>query len=193
VGVIGLGVGTLASYGRAGDHYRFYEINSHVVQIAQNDFFYLKDSPAEVSIAIGDARLVLEREPAQQFDVLVIDAFSSDSIPIHLMTREAMQVYRRHLTPNGVIAFHVTNRYLELSPVVELLAQEVGFSVALVADEPAGDGRALTAFSDWVLVSQNERLLKSRAVREKQFVIDTIAGLKPWTDDFNNLFRVLKR
>lgn len=193
VGVIGLGVGTLATYGRAVDHYRFYEINPHVVQIAQNDFFYLKDSPAEISIAIGDARLVLEREPANQFDVLVIDAFSSDSIPIHLMTREAMQVYLKHLTPDGVIAFHVTNRYLELSPVVELIAQEVGYRAALVADEPAGDGRAITAFSDWVLVSRNERLLASRAVREKQYLIDSIAGLKPWTDDFNNLFRVLKR
>lgn len=192
VGVIGLGVGTLAAYGRPTDHYRFYEINSQVVQLAQNDFTYLKESAAEISIAIGDARLVLEREPDNRFDVLVIDAFSSDSIPIHLMTREALQGYLRHLRPNGVIAFHVTNRYLELAPVVALIAQEVGLQAALVADEPQGDGRGLTAFSDWVLVTANEGLLKSKAIRERQYVIDQIAGLTPWTDDFNNLFRVLK-
>lgn len=193
VGVIGLGVGTLAAYSRAGDHYRFYEINPQVVEIAQQDFRYLSDSPAEVSLALGDARLVLEREKDNRFDVLVIDAFSSDSIPIHLITREAMQLYARHLRPEGVIVFHVTNRYLDLSPVVDLVAQEAGYRAALVSDEPAGDGRVLTAFSDWVLVSRNERLLMSRAVREKQYVIDQIEGLKAWTDDFNNLFRVLKR
>ncbi len=192
VGVIGLGVGTLAAYGRKGDHYRFYEINPEVVALAKRDFTYLSDTAAEVSVAIGDARLVLEREQDNRFDVLVIDAFSSDAIPVHLMTREAMQVYARHLAPYGVIAFHVTNRYLELPPVVELIAQEAGFRVALVADEPQGDGRVLTAFSDWVLVSRNEQLLMSRSVREKQYVIDKIAGLKPWTDDFNNLFKVLK-
>lgn len=192
VGVIGLGVGTLAAYGRPGDHYRFYEINPQVVEIAQQDFRYLGDSPAEVSLALGDARLVLERETDNRFDVLVIDAFSSDSIPIHLITREAMQLYARHLRPEGVIAFHVTNRYLDLSPVVDLVAQEAGYRAALVSDEPVGDGRALTAFSDWVLVSRNERLLMSRAVREKQYVIDEIEGLRAWTDDFNNLFRVLK-
>lgn len=192
VGVVGLGVGTLAAYGRAGDHYRFYEINPQVVELAKRDFTYLSDTPAEVSLAIGDARLVLEREQDNRFDVLVIDAFSSDAIPVHLMTREAMQVYARHLAPYGVIAFHVTNRYLELSPVVELIAQEAGFRAALVADEPQADGRALTAFSDWVLVSRNEQLLMSPSVRGKQYVIDQIQGLKPWTDDFNNLFKVLK-
>jgi SAM-dependent methyltransferase len=192
VGVIGLGVGTLAAYGRPSDQYRFYEINPQVIEIAEKDFFYLKDSLADISVALGDARLVLEREPENRFDVLVIDAFSSDSIPIHLMTREAMQVYLRHLKPEGVIAFHVTNRYLNLSPVVDLIARELGYQTALVAYEPSGEAQVFGAFSDWVLVSRNERLLMSQAVREKQYQIDSIVGLTPWTDDFNNLFRVLK-
>lgn len=191
VGVIGLGVGTLATYGRPQDHYRFYEINPQVVHLAQNDFFYLKESAAEISLAIGDARLVLEREPSKQFDVLVIDAFSSDSIPIHLMTREALKVYSRHLSPDGVVVFHVTNRYLTLAPVVELIAQEAGYSSVLISDGPVGDER-LIGYSDWVLVTRNQTLLSSKSIQQKREEIAQIAGLKPWTDDFNNLFRVLK-
>jgi hypothetical protein len=103
VGVIGLGVGTLARYGRRGDYYRMYEINPTVIDVAQSYFSYIKDSQATVSFAQGDARLVLEREPEQQFDLLVIDAFSSDSIPIHLMTREALSVYRRHPTDISIL------------------------------------------------------------------------------------------
>ncbi len=192
VGVIGLGVGTLARFGRPGDQYRMYEINPLVIDVAQSYFSYLKDSPATISYALGDARLVLERESAQQFDVLVIDAFSSDSIPIHLMTREALAVYRRHLAPNGVVAFHVTNRYLDLAPVVEQLATEAGLNAALISDDPVVDPRGVMALSDWVLVTGNGDLLRDPSVVAKRHRIVPIPGLTPWTDDFNNLFRVLK-
>ena len=192
VGVIGLGVGTLAAYGRKGDVVRMYEINPQVIEVAQREFTYISDSPARVEFALGDARLVLEREPPQRFDVLVIDAFSSDSIPIHLMTREAMAVYEKHIQPDGVIAFHVTNRYLSLAPVVKQIAEEAGFQVALIEDEPLNDARGLMALSDWVLVSKSPALMRAPDILDKTIPIESIPGLKTWTDDFNTLFRVLK-
>ena len=116
VGVIGLGTGTTAAYGRAGDYYRFYEINPQVRAIAETEFTFLADCPCRVETAIGDARLSLEREAPQNFDVLAVDAFSGDSIPVHLLTTEAMQLYSRHLKPDGILAFHISNRYLDLRP-----------------------------------------------------------------------------
>lgn len=192
VGVIGLGVGTLASYGRKGDYYRMYEINPEVIDVAKREFTYISDSPAEISFALGDARLVLEREASNQFDVLVIDAFSSDSIPIHLVTREALQVYAKHMKPGGVIAFHVTNRYLNLPPVVRQVAEQAGYQSVLIADEAADDTRGLMALSDWVLVTKNEKFLNAKIIQERKYPFETIPGLQLWTDDFNNLFKVLK-
>ena len=123
VGVIGLGAATLASYGRPGDYYRFYEINPLVIEVARKQFTYLSDCPAKVDVVLGDARLSLDREPSQQFDVLAVDAFSSDSIPVHLLTLEAFRLYFRHLRPDGVLAVHVSNTHLKLEPVVGRLAQ----------------------------------------------------------------------
>ena len=140
VGVIGLGTGTLASYGRPQDWFRFYDINPRVVQIANTQFTFLHDCPATHDVVLGDARLSLEREPSQQFDVLAVDAFAGDSIPIHLLTEEAFRLYFRHLKPGGVLAVHVTNLYLDLQPVVALSAQAVGKETRLVettADEDA--------------------------------------------------------
>jgi hypothetical protein len=133
VGLIGLGAGTLASYGRAGDVYRVYEINPDVFDFADDEFTFLKDSQARIERVLGDARLALEREPPQRFDVLAVDAFSGDSVPIHLITAEAMQVYLRHTLPDGVIAFHVTNRFLAMAPVVEKIALAQGLHVACPA------------------------------------------------------------
>ena len=110
--VIGLGTGTLASYGRAGDVYRYYELNPDVLRVARSQFTYLAESPAKIETVLGDARLSMEREAPQNYDLIAVDAFSSDSIPVHLITREAMAVYLKHLKPGGVIAFHVTNRFL---------------------------------------------------------------------------------
>ncbi|WP_019140469.1 fused MFS/spermidine synthase [Noviherbaspirillum massiliense] len=189
LGVIGLGAGTLAAYGRAGDVYRFYEINPQVIDIARSEFSFLRDSRARVDIVQGDARLALESEAPQRFDVLAIDAFSGDSIPIHLITREAMDVYLRHLASQGILAFHVTNRFLELAPVVANLAKERGLHAVLIEDE----GEGTTSHStDWVLVARDKNVLEQGPIADAASPIEPIEGLGIWTDDFNNLFDVLK-
>lgn len=193
VGVVGLGVGTLAAYGRPGDHYRFYEINDDVIRFAQQEFSYLKQSAAEISLALGDARLQLEREAPQQFDLLVIDAFSSDSIPVHLITAEAFEVYRKHLKPDGAVAFHVTNRFLRLSPVVQQIAHNAGYMTKLLSHDPDDEGtNALLASSDYVVVTRNKAMLEDKRLLAAETEIPGIPGLRLWTDDFNNLLQVLK-
>jgi SAM-dependent methyltransferase len=206
VGVVGLGVGTLIAYARAGDEYRLYELNPTVLDYAREKFTYLKDSPAKVVSALGDARLVMEREPDQKFDVLAVDAFSSDSIPVHLITREAVRLYARHVKPDGVIAFHISNRYLDLQPVVAQLAADIGYSAIRWLDDP-GDESYLYR-SDWILVTKNTAFmawldLKAQAhqdVKPKEHEkglqrpdrLKPRPSLEPWTDDRNNLFQILK-
>jgi len=189
VGVVGLGTGTLAVFGRPGDIYRFYEINPQVVDVANREFTFLGDSGAKIEHVLGDARLALEREPPQNYDLLVIDAFSSDSIPIHLITREALAVYLRHLKPGGVIAFHVTNRFLHLAPVVKRIAVEHDLQVALIADDAEDSDLART---DWVLVTREKALIERPEIAKFTSEIENIPGLRVWTDDFNNLFRIFK-
>jgi len=190
VGVIGLGTGTIATYGAKGDVYRFYDINPAVIGIARRDFTFLGKSDATIQIALGDARLSLEREAPEDFDVLAIDAFSSDAIPVHLITSEALAIYRRHVKPGGIIAFHVTNRYLDLAPVVQQLADAQNLHAVLVADdgeEPIGSR------SDWVLLSDREDALEAEAIDEAAQTIDPRPGWRLWTDDFNNIVQILKR
>ena len=160
-----------------------------MIEVAQSEFTYLRDSKAGIETVLGDARLSLEREAPQNFDVLVVDAFSSDAIPVHLITREAMAVYLRHLKPGGAIAFHVTNRFLRLAPVVKQIADSCGLYTALVVDE-AED----TSFSktDWVIVTRDKALVDSEALAGKASEIDDIPGLKLWTDDFSSLYQILK-
>jgi len=184
-----LGAGTLAAYGRPGDVYRFYEINPQVVDIARREFSFLSDNGAKIEIALGDARLNMEREPPQGYDVLAIDAFSSDSIPVHLVTREAMAVYLRHIKPGGIIAFHVTNRFLQLAPVVKEIADEYRLRAVLIIDDSDHDGLAKT---DWVLVTRDPQLLERPEIASVSSEIKQIRGLRPWTDDYNNLFQILK-
>ena len=189
VGVIGLGTGTIATYGSRGDVYRFYDINPAVIGIARRDFSFLSRSDATIEIALGDARLSLEREAPQSFDVLAIDAFSSDAIPVHLITAEALAIYRGHVKSGGIIAFHVTNRYLDLVPVVQKLADAAGLYAVLVADdgqEPMGSR------SDWVLLSDSEERLDAKPIEEAAETIEPRAGMRLWTDDFNNIVQVLK-
>lgn len=190
VGVVGLGAGTLAVYGRPGDVYRFYEINPEVIELAKTEFTFLGSSAAKVETLLGDARLTLEREPAQAYDVLAIDAFSSDSIPTHLMTYQAMGVYLKNMKPDGVIAFHVTNRFLHLAPVVKRIADEHGLHTVLVADDP--DSGSDLANTDWVLVSRSKAVLENPRITESMEKIGEIPGLRLWTDSFNNLFKILK-
>ena len=187
--MIGLGTGTLAIYGSKGDVYRFYEINPDVIEVAQRDFTFLSDSDATIELALGDARLSLERESAQSLDVLAIDAFSSDAIPVHLITSEAVGIYRRHLKPGGVIAFHVTNRFLNLIPVVEALAQAHGLQVMHLPD---GGLDAMATRSDWVLLTTDVRLLARPELAGHAQEIVARRDWRLWTDAFNNLVQVLK-
>jgi SAM-dependent methyltransferase len=189
VGVIGLGAGTIAVYGAKGDVYRFYDINPGVIEVAKRDFSYLKDSDATIELPLGDARLTLEREPPQNFDVLAIDAFSSDAIPVHLITREAVEVYLRHMKPDGVIAFHVTNRYLDLVPVVEAIAHELDLHTLWISDD--GD-LPLANSSSWVLVAKDPVRLSNPKLMEAGTNISSRRDWRVWTDDFNNLLQVIK-
>jgi hypothetical protein len=190
VGIVGLGAGTLAVYGRKGDTYRFYEINPQVIDVAMKEFTYLNETPAKIENLLGDARLTMEREPAQNYDVLAIDAFSSDSIPTHLMTHQAMGVYLKNMKPDGVIAFHVTNRFLHLAPVVKRIADEHGLHTVLISDDPDSDSDF--AKTDWVLVSRSEKALAHARITGAKQAIGEIPGLRLWTDSFSNLFKILK-
>jgi SAM-dependent methyltransferase len=193
VGVIGLGTGTIAAYGRAGDVLRFYDIDARVIELAKTQFSYLADSAARVELALGDARLVLEREAPQNFDVLAVDAFSSDAIPVHLITREALGTYLRHVKPDGIVAFHVSNRFLDLIPVVARLAKEHGAHVTLVRDDPDDDDASERSRSDWVLVSRDAQALKHEAIVDAGAVeAEDRPEWRTWTDDYSNLIQILK-
>jgi hypothetical protein len=189
VGIIGLGTGTIASYGAKGDVYRFYDINPAVPGIAHSYFTYLDDSDAKVETVLGDARLNLEREAPQGFDVLAIDAFSSDAIPVHLITSEAIDVYLKHMKSGGVIAFHLTNRFLDLVPVVKALADAHGLRASWIRDEGEGP---LASRSDWVLLARDGTVLDRPLIAESATAIDEHPEWRLWTDDFNNLVQVLK-
>jgi hypothetical protein len=188
VGVIGLGAGTMAAYARDRDLYRFYEINPAVIRVALDKFTFLKESPAPVEVVTGDARISLERESPHNFDLIVVDAFSGDSIPIHLLTREAMGLYFRHLQPDGAIAVHVTNKHLELSPVVEMLAREHGAFASLIHNSKESS-RGIYV-SSWVVVTKNAWLQKEIAWLSSP--IPHNGRLRLWTDDYSNLLTILR-
>jgi len=185
VGVIGLGAGTLATYGRAGDYYRFYEINPLVIRVANTEFSFLRDSQAKVDVVEGDARLVLDSEPDQRLDVLVLDAFSGDSIPIHLLTREAFTTYFRQLKPDGVLAAHVSNQYLDIGSVVERMGLQ--FAKHAIVVESPGDIEGRTLQATWVLLTSSQTLLEN-----PRGGVASKPAADVWTDDYSNLFRVLK-
>ncbi|HXR34328.1 MAG TPA: hypothetical protein VN754_00155 [Candidatus Binataceae bacterium] len=196
VGVVGLGVGTIATYGRPGDYIRFYEINPAIIQVATDPngyFSFLRDSRARVDIIAGDGRLSMEREAAgghaQRFDILVIDAFSGDSIPVHLLTREAFAVYLSELAGDGVLALHITNGYLDLRPVIKQLAHNYNLFSGWAHSEPTG---RLTAVSDWVLLARNTRVLGQPAIAANLKPLNDTPGVRMWTDDYSNLFRILR-
>ena len=194
IGVVGLGTGTMAIFGRAGDYLRLYEINPEVLAVARSNFTYLQDCPARVDIALGDARLSLDQEPPQQFDLLALDAFSSDAIPIHLLTREAFEIYLRHVKTNGVIAVHISNRYLDLEPVARNLARHFDLKLAKIDFEEHDDEEAewwLYA-STWVLLTRNVELLNRPEIRNATGAANTNAPAIPlWTDDFASILQVL--
>ena len=190
MGVVGLGTGTIAAYGRPGDVYRFYDINPLVVAIARTQFRYLPDCKAQTEVVLGDARLSMEREAPQNYDILAIDAFSSDAIPIHLLTREAFQLYFRHLQPGGVLAVHVSNKHLDLAPVVDGLARSLGKHAVLIDSDDDDDQAVYSA--TWVLVSGRQNLFEFPLIFKAATPVTARRGLRLWTDDYSNLFQIVK-
>jgi SAM-dependent methyltransferase len=188
VGVVGLGTGTIAAYSRPFDTYRYYEINPLVLNIAHKYFTYLDDSKAKLDVELGDARLTLEREPPQNFDILAVDAFSSDSIPVHLLTNEAFNLYWRHMKPGGILAIHISNRYLDLGPVVEQEAKALGKPDILISSDD--DEAADTSTADWVLVTTNPTAMDH--LKQFSTAIEKKPKLRMWTDDYSNLWQILK-
>jgi hypothetical protein len=194
VGVIGLGAGVIAAWMKPGDRLAFYEISPRVVDIARREFTFLQDTSAKTEVILGDGRLSLEREPPRGYDVLGIDAFSGDSIPMHLVTREAMALYVKHIKPDGVIVFQATNRFIDLLPVVKRLAAEFGFEAVNVPDSPdAGEGPEYWYSStDQVIVTRNRKLLAWPRLDEASEEIEDRPALPTFTDAHHNLLRILK-
>jgi len=191
VAVVGLGSGVSASYCRAGDFFRFYEINPLALSIASTWFTFLGDCKADHQVLLGDARLTLEAQPSQQYDVMAIDAFSSDAIPVHLLTREAFALYFRHLKRTGILAVHVSNRYLDLVPVVSRNARDFGKTAIDVDDQDEGED--YFSNSDWVLVSGEAAIFRDPAFKSSSVQPALYRPtLRPWTDDYSNLFQILK-
>jgi len=194
VGIVGLGAGVVAAYGRAGDEMIFYEISPRVVEIQARDFSFLRDTPAKAEVILGDGRLSLEREAPRGYDVLGIDAFSGDSIPMHLVTREAMQLYLKHLAPDGVLVFQATNRYIDIMPVIQRHAQELGLHAMLVTDTPESrDGADYWLSStDQILVTRNKALFDHPRLAEAAWPMADRPELPTFTDAHHNLVRILK-
>ena len=189
IGVIGLGAGTLAAYGRTGDRIQFYEINPNVEPIARDTFTYIRESGAQVSVTPGDGRSSLATETPQGFNVLVVDAFSGDAIPLHLLTTQALALYRRHLAPGGIIAFHISNRHVDLEPPVAALAASVGMEarhVYTLANSARGEYTAT-----WMLVTDNAAFFQQPELVAHAFYPETKPHFRPWTDDFSSLLPVL--
>jgi hypothetical protein len=190
VGVIGLGTGTVAAYGNAGDVIRFYEINPLVERLARHWFTFLHDSGAQTDVVTGDARLSLASQAPQRFNVIVVDAFSGDAIPVHLLTREALALYRRHLQPDGVIVFHVSNQYIDLEPVVAAIAADAGLRAVSVHSH--GDEQNGFYYADWILVTANQTFLSQPDIINNAFPTPLQAGVRLWTDNYSSVFPLLK-
>jgi SAM-dependent methyltransferase len=190
IGVIGLGAGTIAAYGRAGDRITFYDINPAVIPIARNVFTYIRESPAKIDIVVGDARASLAREEPQHFNVLAIDAFSGDAIPIHLLTREALAIYRRHLAPGGILAFHISNRHVDLEPPIAALAASAGMQCRHVYS--AGTESPGEYSSTWMLVTDDDQFFLQPELVAHAFFPDNKLNLPVWTDDYSALLPVLR-
>ena len=195
VGVVGLGVGTIATYGRPGDTFRFYDINPAVVALSTGQahlFSYVADCPARVEITSGDARLSLEREIERRkepgYDVVAVDAFTSDAIPVHLLTREALRVYTERLSPGGILAVHISNRQLDLEPVVRTVARSLSLPVCVVDRNERDEAVWATT---WILLSRDPNVFKVPEIAAACVHRDT-RPVRLWTDDYSSLFTVIK-
>ncbi len=193
IGLVGLGVGTLAAYAQEGDSLRVYEINPAIRDLARERFSFLDECPTTVEVVMGDARLSMEREIAagelQAFDLLALDAFSSDAIPVHLLTREAFEIYLAHLAPEGILAIHISNRYLDLAPVVERLADHFGLEIVSVNDSGGDEWWGYS--STWMLLSRDGAVLEREGIATAADPCGKGAGCRLWTDDFASVWSIL--
>jgi hypothetical protein len=197
IGVVGLGVGTLATYAREGDTIRFYEINPIVIRFADEFFTYLKECPGKAEIVVGDARLQMEQELPQHYDILVLDAFSSDAIPTHLLTTEAFEIYLKHLEAHGVLAMHISNRYLNLAPVVAAAAKKFGLQGVIIHFIPGASkmpvGGVLQQTSRWVLMTRRPESPLWKDWNKRDGVkLEEFDQIAPWTDERSNFLEVLE-
>lgn len=190
IGLLGLGAGTLLTYGQTGDHIRIYEIDPEVEPMSRRYFTYFARTEATTEVVLGDGRLSLEREPDQQFDILILDAFSSDAIPMHLLTREAFAVYMRHLKPDGILAANMSNRHVDIKPVLKQFAELLGLKFVWITSHD-DDARGVYG-ADWGLLTRNEAFLASPSVLGSEDTSGVSTDLRMWTDDYTNLFAVLK-
>ena len=190
LGMVGLGAGTLAAYGHNGDHIQIYEINPLVRDLANRYFRYLAESAARIDFSMGDARLSMEREAARDFDVLAIDAFSSDSIPVHLLTAEAFSTWFRHLKPGGILAVHISNRYLDLEPVLAAAATHAGVAARVV--ESDGNNERAVYGSTWVLLSRTDAVFGLAPLARSARPLAPAHPVRLWTDDYSDLMSILK-
>ncbi|MEZ6132061.1 MAG: fused MFS/spermidine synthase [Planctomycetaceae bacterium] len=193
IGAVGLGAGTIAALGQTGDTIRFYEINPDVLEIAQEHFTYLADSAAATDVILGDARIMLEHElltsGSQQFDVLIIDAFSSDSIPVHLITRECVDLYKQHLKPDGLLLFHISNRYLDLEPITRALAEHLNWNAISIDSD--GDDSLGVYTATWIIITANDTFLADNEVQQLQTPWEDNVPPLLWTDDFASLWQIM--
>jgi len=197
IGLLGLGVGTITAYGKPGDYIRVYEIDPEVKKIAEKPFSYLALSQAKIDLVMGDGRLSMEHEPPQNFDFIIMDAFSSDAVPVHLLTREAFAIYTRHLKPDGAILVNISNRYLNLRPVIENAAREFHFESHHIECEDGSDDEDEGAWwlygSSWMVLSKNREFMLNSALRTAASPGASQPNNIPlWTDDYTSMFRVLQ-
>jgi hypothetical protein len=194
VAIVGLGVGTLAAYADAGQHWTFYEIDPLVESIARDErfFTYLQDSPAKVDVVLGDGRLSLAKAAPGEFGLIILDAYSSDTPPLHLLTREALALYLHKLRPEGVLLFNITNRHLDLEPVFAQLASDAGLFALCNHDTPAMDEfyRSGKMPSSWVVMARSPTLLEPLTQNSQWQTLRHQPGLKVWTDDYTSLFQI---
>jgi hypothetical protein len=194
IAVLGLGTGTLAVFGRKGDHMTFYEINPQVVQLAREYFTYLDDTPAKVEVRLGDARLQLALEEqsgdAPRYDIIIFDAFTSDAIPIHLITRESIALYEKRLKPDGLLVFNISNRYLDLHPVLRGFSEQLNWQALPTYAESDLEQGLMP--SRWVTLTRNQAFMDHQKIKEARVPWDS-EDIVLWTDDFASLWQVLKR
>jgi len=193
IAVVGLGAGAMAALGERGDLMRFYEINPQIERIARTQFTFLSDTKAQAETVMGDARLSMEREQPQNYDIIVLDAFSGDAVPTHLLTREAFAVYARYLKSGGVIAVNVTNRYLELHPIVRRLGEDAGLRAVLI--QTVSRDLGMNTAAHWVILTANDSILSQPQIAGASVPLtgDDLSTVRLWTDDYCSLLQALRR